>query len=177
VADALSIPRHGSVPDVNVLRANGPGPGGQLAPEGAAVALTVRSQPVVSHVPHDPKKRTCVEVFHPRDGGRLVTTIEILTMIAAAQARGEPRRPSADGFSHARQRALAKAPRFSEELTSCWSIMGFFVRGQGLAPWSFTLVSKSNAAASPPSVSPRRLPLAAGGATRGKTGNQGSLRV
>ncbi len=30
-------------------------------------------------VPHDPKKRTYVEVFHPKDGGRLVTTIEILS--------------------------------------------------------------------------------------------------
>ena len=57
------------------------------------------------------------------------------------------------------------------------AIRGFFVRGQGLAPWSFTLVSKSKAAALPPSASPRRLPLAADGATRGKTGNQGSLRV
>jgi uncharacterized protein DUF4058 len=68
-------------PDVNVLRSNGPGPGGQLAPEGAgaAVALKTRSEPIVIHVAHDPKKRTYVEVFHPRDGGRLVTTIEILS--------------------------------------------------------------------------------------------------
>jgi len=54
---------------------------------------------------------------------------------------------------------------------------GLFVRCQGLAPWSFTLVSRSNAAASPPSVSPRRPPKAACGATQGKAGNQWSLRV
>jgi hypothetical protein len=67
--------------DVNVLRGNGPGPAGQAAPErgGAAVALKARSQPLVIRVPHDPKKRTYVEVFHPKDGGRLVTTIEILS--------------------------------------------------------------------------------------------------
>ncbi len=68
-------------PDVNVLRSNGTGPTGPATPEGgpAAVALQVRSQPIVIHVPHDQKKRTYVEVFHPRDGGRLVTTIEVLS--------------------------------------------------------------------------------------------------
>jgi hypothetical protein len=67
-------------PDVNVLRGNeGPAGPASSAGGGAALALKLRSQPLVIRVPHDPKKRTWVEVFHPRDGGRLVTTIEILS--------------------------------------------------------------------------------------------------
>src|SRR5438874_1857518 len=69
-------------PDVNVLQSNG-GPGrGQTSTteEGGvavavAVAATTRTQPVVVRVPHDERRQSYVEVFHPQDGGRLVTVL------------------------------------------------------------------------------------------------------
>ena len=91
---------------------------------------------------------------------------------AGAEPRLHPRPRRRSGRRNSRR----VSPRWGE-LFGMLAIMGFFVRGQGLAPWSFTLASRSKVAAIPSSVSPRRLPKAACEATRTKAGEPGSLRM
>lgn len=68
-------------PDVKVLRPNGAGNGGQAAGGGGVAVATLRTPPIVVHVPHDERRETFVEIY-TRQGGheRLVTHIEILSL-------------------------------------------------------------------------------------------------
>jgi hypothetical protein len=67
-------------PDVDILRSNGAGPGQQSVGGGVAVACQTRTPPVIIETAHDPITETFVEIYSQREGLRLVTSIEVLSL-------------------------------------------------------------------------------------------------
>ncbi len=66
-------------PDVDVLRQD-PGPEGNHGGGGVAVAVDLRTKPVVVHIPHDEYREGFVEIYTAEGGERLVTCIELLSL-------------------------------------------------------------------------------------------------
>jgi hypothetical protein len=67
-------------PDIDVLRRQN-GPGFETSRGGrTALAAELRAEPVIVTVPHDERREPFLEIYSRRDGERLVTTIEILSL-------------------------------------------------------------------------------------------------
>ena len=68
-------------PDVDLLRPGGDSNGDkEEGAGGAAIAVALRTPPVVVHVPHDERRETFVEIYARKGEERLVSHIEILSL-------------------------------------------------------------------------------------------------